>query len=224
MRVLIVEDEEGIATFLKTGLESEYFAVDIADDGEKGAFMGGTNDYDVIVLDNMLPKMNGAQVCESIRKVGKTTPIIMLSVRSEMSTKVELLNKGADDYLTKPFSLEELIARIRALLRRPTVISSEILEIDDLTLDTKRHMVKRGQKEVYLTKKEFMLLELLLRRKGTPVSRGTIIEHVWDMSIDPFSNTVESHILNLRKKITPRGKKQLIYTVPGVGYKIDLRE
>lgn len=140
MRILIVEDEEGIATFLKAGLESEYFAVDVAEDGEKGSYLARTNDYDIIILDNMLPKKNGDEVCEDIRKHGKNTPIIMLSARSELGVKVDLLNKGADDYLTKPFSLEELIARIRALLRRPNAVSSEILEVDDLVMDTKRHI------------------------------------------------------------------------------------
>jgi DNA-binding response OmpR family regulator len=221
MRILVVEDEEGIASFLKAGLESEYFAVDVAEDGERGSFFGRTNDYDVIILDNMLPKKNGDQVCDDIRKAGKTTPIIMLSARSELGIKVELLNKGADDYMTKPFSLEELLARIRALLRRPTTISSEILQTDDLTLDTKQHVIKRGDKEIYLTKKEFMLLELLLKKKGSVVSRGTIMEHVWDMNVDPFSNTIESHILNLRKKIALDGGKELISTLPGIGYKIE---
>ena len=223
MRILVVEDEEGIATFLKAGLESEYFAVDVAEDGEKGSFLARTNDYDIIVLDNMLPIKNGSQVCEEIRKNGKITPIIMLSAISDLGTKVDLLNKGADDYLTKPFSLEELLARIRALLRRPNTLSSEILEVDDLIMDTKRHVTKRSGQEVYLTKKEFMLLELLMKSKGSVVSRGSIIEHVWDMHVDPFSNTIESHILIIRKKIaTPKNKKDLITTLPGIGYKIDI--
>ena len=221
MRVLVIEDESGISRLLKAGLESEYFAVDIAEDGERGSYLARTNGYDIIILDNMLPFKNGKEVCDEVRKSGVTTPIIMLSVQADMTTKVDLLNKGADDYLTKPFSLEELIARIRALLRRPTTISSDVFDIDDLVLDTKRHTVFRGIREITLTKKEFMLLELLLRRKRTVVSRGTIMEHVWDMHIDPFSNTVESHILNLRKKLHTKGKKQLIHTVPGVGYKID---
>jgi DNA-binding response OmpR family regulator len=160
MRILVIEDEEGIATFLRAGLESEYFAVDVAEDGEKGSYLARTNEYDAIILDNMLPKKDGSEVCSDIRMAGKTTPIIMLSARSELGVKVDLLNKGADDYLTKPFSLEELIARIRALLRRPTVFSSEILVADNLTMDTKQHITKRGTKEIYLTKKEFMLLEL----------------------------------------------------------------
>ena len=224
MRILIVEDEEGIAAFLKAGLESEYFAVDVAEDGEKGSYLARTNDYDIIVLDNMLPKKNGSEVCEDIRKQGKNTPIIMLSARSELGVKVDLLNKGADDYLTKPFSLEELIARIRALLRRPVAVSSEILQVDDLVMDTKRHITKRGDKELYLTRKEFMLLELLMKKKGSVVSRGSIMEHVWDMNVDPFSNTIESHILNIRKKIASKGKKDLVYTLPGIGYKIDIND
>jgi DNA-binding response OmpR family regulator len=224
MRILVIEDEEGISRFLKAGLESEYFAVDVADDGEKGSYLAKTNEYDIIILDNMLPKKNGSQVCEEIRAAGKTTPIIMLSARGEMGIKVELLNKGADDYMTKPFSLEELLARIRALLRRPQQVSSEILEIDDLVLDTKKHIVKRGSKEVYLTRKEFMLLEYLLKHKDSVVSRGMIMEHVWDMNADPFSNTIESHILNVRKKISVKGKKNVIHTLPGIGYKISMVE
>lgn len=220
MRVLVIEDEEKIATFLKSGLESEYFAVDIAEDGEKGSSLAKINDYDIIILDNMLPKKSGGQVCEDIRKTGKTTPIIMLSAVNEMGIKVDLLNKGADDYMTKPFSLEELLARIRALLRRPSVISSDILEIDDLVMDTKKHTVKRNNKEIYLTRKEYMLLELLLKNEGNVVSRAAIMEHVWDMNADPFSNTIESHILNVRKKISSKGTKELIHTLPGIGYKM----
>lgn len=146
----------------------------------------------------------------------------MLSARGEMGIKVELLNKGADDYLTKPFSLEELLARIRALLRRPASVSSEILQIDDLVMDTKKHITTRKGKEIYLTRKEFMLLEYLLRHKSTVVSRGMLLEHVWDINVDPFSNTIESHVLNVRKKIAIKGKKDLIQTLPGIGYKIDI--
>lgn len=222
MRILVIEDEEGIASFLKSGLESEYFAVDIAEDGEQGSYLAQTNEYDMIILDNNLPKKNGGEVCKEIRASGKTTPIIMLSAVSALGVKVDLLNKGADDYLTKPFSLDELLARIRALLRRPATFTAEILAADDLTLDTKQHVVKRGDKEIYLTRKEFMLLELLMKKKGSVVTRGNIMEHVWDMHVDPFSNTIDSHILNVRKKIASDGKKDLIYTLPGIGYKIDI--
>jgi DNA-binding response OmpR family regulator len=222
MRILIIEDSKEITNFLKLSLEGEQFVVDVAEDGEKGSFWARTNDYDLIILDNILPKKTGLEVCEEIRKSGKTMPIIVLSVRSETLTKIQLLNAGADDYLIKPFSFEELLARIRALLRRPKVIESEILQVDDLTLDTKKCLVKRGKKEeIYLTRKEFMLLEYLLKNSGSVLSRGMIMEHVWDMNVDPFSNTIESHILSLRRKIDIPGKKKLIHTVSGRGYKID---
>ena len=222
MRILLVEDSKEIINFLKPSLEAELFAVDVAEDGEKGSFLGRTNDYDLIILDIILPKKGGLEVCREIREKGKTAPIIVLSVKTETVTKIELLNAGADDYLIKPFSLEELLARIRALLRRPKQIEGDILELDDLTLDTKRCTVKRGKREAHLTRKEFMLLEYLLRNKGIVLSRGMIMEHVWDMNVDPFSNTIESHILSLRHKIDFSGKKKLIHTVSGRGYKLDV--
>lgn len=221
MRVLIIEDDVDIINFLKTALESAYFVVDEAKDGEHGSYLARTNEYDAIILDNILPLKSGAEVCEEVRKAGKTTPIIIISGRAETTTKVELLNKGADDYLTKPFSFEELVARIRALLRRSTNFSPDILEHGDLVMDTQIHTTRHGEHEIYLTKKEFMLLELLLRRKGSVVSRSTIMEHVWDMNADPFSNTLESHILNVRKKLSGCNKSSLIQTIPGIGYKID---
>lgn len=223
MRILLVEDEKEIRDFLKPSLEAEFFSVDVAEDGDKGSFAARTTDYDLIILDNILPKKNGMQVCQDIRKNGKTVPIIMLSVKSDTATKVELLNAGADDYLNKPFSFDELLARVRALMRRPKEIAREVLALDDLTVNTKTCSVTRGKKDVYLTRKEFMLLEYLLRNKGNVLSRGMILEHVWDMDADPFSNTIESHILSLRRKIDIAGGKKLIHTVPGRGYKIDLK-
>lgn len=220
MRILVIEDEIKISDFLKKSLEAECFAVDVAGDGERGSYLARINDYDLVILDNILPKKTGLEVCQEIRKDGKNMPIIMLSVKAETSTKVELLNAGADDYLIKPFSLEELLARMKALLRRPHQIESEVLTIDDITLDTKRNIVKQGDKEVYLTRKEFMLLEYLMKNPGIVLSRGMILEHVWDMNADPFSNTIESHILSLRRKIDNKGKKKLIHTISGRGYKI----
>lgn len=220
MHILIVEDEREINDFLRVSLEAECFAVDTAFDGDRGSYLGRTNEYDLIILDNVLPIKEGREACKEIRESGKTTPIIMLSVKSETVTKVDLLNAGADDYMTKPFSLEELLARMRALLRRPKQIESEVLSLEDLIVDTKRHMVKRGGREVYLTRKEFVLLTYLLKNAGAAMSRGMIMEHVWDMNIDPFSNTLESHILSLRKKIDIKSKKKLIRTVPGIGYKV----
>lgn len=220
MRILVIEDEYGIASLLKTGLESEYFVVDVAADGETGSYLARTNEYDLIILDNMLPKKSGKEVCSEIRQAGKTTPIIILSVQSELLTKVDLLDRGADDYLTKPFSFEELLARIRALLRRPPSISESALSVRNIVLDLHQHTVEKEGVTIYLTRKEFMLFELLLRRKGAVVSRAMIIEHVWDMHTDPFSNTLESHILNLRKKVDDPNCESVIKTVPGIGYKV----
>lgn len=222
MHLLVVEDDKEINDFLRVSMEAECFAVDTAFDGETGSYMARTSNYDLIILDNILPKKEGRIACKEIRDAGKTCPIIMLSVKSETVTKVDLLNAGADDYMTKPFSLEELLARMRALLRRPKEIETDILNIDDLFIDAKRHSVRRGKKEIYLTRKEFVLLSYLLRNAGAAMSRGMIMEHVWNMDIDPFSNTIESHILSLRKKIDAKSKKKLIHTVPGIGYKISV--
>ena len=223
MRILVVEDEKQISDSLKVSLGAECYAVDVAEDGAKGSYLARTNEYDLIILDNILPKKSGLEVCKEIRDNGSTTPIIMLSVKTESTTKVDLLNAGADDYLTKPYSFQELLARIRALLRRPQDIEDEILTIDDIALDSRKHTVKRGKKEIYLTRKEFALLEYLLKNQGVALSRGMIMEHVWDMNVDLFSNTIESHILSLRRKLDIKNKKKFIHTVPGIGYKAELR-
>lgn len=224
MKALVVEDEKQISDLLKKNLQAENFNVDTALDGEEGSFMARTNNYDIILLDNMMPKKNGQQVCREIRKDGRSVPIIMVSVNSETTTKVDLLNSGADDYLTKPFEFNELLARVNALLRRPEKVEKEVLEIDDLTIDTARHEVKRGGKEIHLTKKEFMLLKYLVKNSGIVLSRNMLLENVWDTSVDYFSNTIESHIRSLRRKIDTKGKKKLIYTVSGRGYKVDLKK
>ncbi|MEA1963151.1 MAG: response regulator transcription factor [Patescibacteria group bacterium] len=221
MRILVVEDEKNICDFLKKSLESECYAVDTAADGEKGLEMIRGGNYNIVILDNNMPKKTGLEVCEEVRVEKNNIPILMLSVQSETTTKVDLLNAGADDYLTKPFSIDELQARIKTLLRRPKVIADEILKIDDLSLDIDRHSVKRGKKEISLTKKEFTLLAYLLKNIGIVLSRSMIMEHVWDMNVDPFSNTIESHIMSLRKKINLPKHKKLIHTVSGRGYKID---
>jgi len=221
MRILVIEDEQEIIDFLKPSLENAGFVVDAAMDGEQGAFLAKTNSYDLMIVDLMLPKKDGKEVCNEIREKGITTPILILSVIAETKNKTDLLNVGADDYLTKPFAFEELLARVRALLRRPRNMQEDIIEIDDLALDTVRHSVARGGKRIRLTPKEFTLLEYLLRNRGAVVSRSMILEHVWDMNADPFSNTIEAHILSLRKKIDVKGKTKLIHTVHGLGYRID---
>jgi DNA-binding response OmpR family regulator len=221
MRILVVEDDPKINDFLKISLESEYFVVDTVNDGEKGYYLAMNNEYDVIILDFMLPGKLGLEICKELRTNGIQTPIIGLSVKSETVNKVGFLNAGADDYLTKPFSFEELIARIQALLRRPQSIESNIVEIGGIELDSQKHTVRKDGKEIYLTRKEFLLLEYLMKNHGTVLSRGMILEHVWDMNADPFSNTIETHIMTLRRKIDSEQSLKLIRTVPGVGYKID---
>jgi DNA-binding response OmpR family regulator len=223
MRALIIDDERGVRETLAENLRAQCFAVDTASDGTEGSYMARTNAYDIIILDNMLPEKSGNTVCQEVRRVGHTCPILILSVLSDTWRKVDLLNSGADDYMIKPFSFEELMARIRALMRRPAQIAGDILTIDDLALDAKQQSVKRGGIGIYLTRKEFMLLEYLMRNQGSVLTRGMIMEHVWDMTNDPFSNTIESHILSLRKKVDNKPERKLIHTVSGRGYKMDTR-
>ncbi|KND50441.1 MAG: two-component system, OmpR family, response regulator [Parcubacteria bacterium C7867-007] len=221
MRALVIEDEPDIREALAENLRARAFVVDTADDGTQGSYLARTNAYDIIILDNMLPEKNGYAVCEDIRRTGRTTPILVLSVLSDSWRKVELLNAGADDYMIKPFSFEEVMARIRALLRRPHVMEGDLLAVDTLSLDTKKQVVRRSEIQIHLTKKEYMLLEYLMRNRGSVLSRSMIMEHVWDMTSDPFSNTIESHMLSLRKKIERPEWKKLIYTVPGRGYRME---
>jgi len=221
MRALVVDDEKGLRDTLAENLRAECFAVDTAGDGTEGSYLARTNDYDIIILDNMLPEKTGAAVCQEIRRTGRNVPILVLSVLSDTWRKVDLLNAGADDYMIKPYSFDELMARIRALMRRPAQLEGDVLTLDTLVLDTKQQSVKRGGEGIYLTRKEYMLLEYLMRNRGCVLSRGMIMEHVWDMLSDPFSNTIESHIVSLRRKVDKSEHLKLIYTVPGRGYKID---
>lgn len=219
MRILVIEDNKEIRELLKFGLEAEMFSVDTAEDGESGSYIARTNDYDLILLDNILPKKTGSEVCHEIRKAGRNTPVILMSVKSDTDEKVRLLTVGADDYVAKPFSFKELLARIRAILRRPETNMPENLATGDLVLNSRTHEVRRGNASIYLTRKEYSLLELLIRHSGEVVSRGAIMEHVWDLDGNPFSNTIETHVFNLRRKLE-KGKKRLIWNVPGRGYKI----
>jgi DNA-binding response OmpR family regulator len=221
MKILIVEDDPEILEFLRDGFEAESSTVESADNGADGSYMARVNEYDVIILDYSLPKKNGGIVCDEIRAAGKMTPIIFLSVMGEVHQKIDSLEKGADDYITKPFPFEELRARVRALARRPRKIESSTLSVGDLVLDGEKQTVLRGQTGIYLTRKEFSLLHFLMKNPGMVLSRSLIMEHVWSTESDPFSNTIESHILNLRKKINIGRKKDLIRNVPGRGYTID---
>lgn len=222
MRILVIEDNKDIRELLKASLTAEMFAVDTVSDGERGSYTARTNDYDLILLDNILPKKHGPEICKEIRQAGKSTPIIMMSVKSDIDEKSRSLNIGADDYIAKPFSLKELLARIRAVLRRPRTVVPEELTAGNISINSRTHEVLLDSKHVHLTRKEFSLLELLVRHNGQTVSRGTIMEHVWDLDGNPFSNTIETHIFNLRRKLEENSKRgsRLIFNVPGRGYRI----
>ena len=222
MRILVVEDEHKIANSIKKGLEQENFSVDIVFDGESALDMAETEEYDCIVLDLMLPKINGVQVCSQLRKDENHTPIIMLTAKSELEDKVHGLTMGADDYLTKPFAFEELLARIRALLRRPKDRLENTLKCGDLELNPATFEVKRLDEQVNLTKKEFALLEYLMRNKNKTVTKDQIISHVWNYDSNILDNTVEQYIGYLRNKIDKPfpNKKQLLQTIRGFGYKL----
>ncbi len=223
MRILIVEDEEKLALSLKKVLESESYAVDVAGDGEVGLDMALSEDYDLILLDLGLPKMDGVEMCRQIRSEGIKTPVLMLTARDTIKDKTGGLDIGADDYLIKPFVLEELLARVRSLLRRGGTNPEVLLKTGSLEFDPASKKVTRAGKEIFLTVKEFGLLEFLLRRKGQVVNKQQILEHVWDMNTDPFSNVVDVYIGYLRNKIdkTFSKEKALITTVKGMGYKVE---
>lgn len=221
MKVLIVEDDPHLAQLVKKSLIAKNYAVDIASDGSEGSFLGKMYDYDVIMLDYSLPKKDGLAVCKEIRSAGRTTPIIFLSVIDDLKVKVSALNQGADDYLVKPFELEELHARLEALLRRPRIkVPKSVLKAGDIVMDLNKRSVTRGKTEIHLTRKEFGVLEYLMRNKGNPVSRVLIMEHVWTADSDIFSNTVETHMRNLRKKLNIANKPDLISNIIGRGYMI----
>jgi DNA-binding response OmpR family regulator len=222
MRVLIVEDERKIANALKRGLEQESFAVDVSFDGDDGLAMALDEPYDVIVLDRMLPGTDGLSLCKQVREAGKQVPIIMLTAKDAIGDRVAGLNSGADDYLIKPFAFEELLARIRSLLRRPAQVISPVLACDDLTMNTQTFEVRRSATQVALTSKEFALLEYLLRNQGKVLTKDTIIGHVWDYDADILPNTVEVYISYLRNKIDRAfpDRPELVHTMRGFGYKL----
>ncbi len=222
MRVLLIDDNTDLITGLSATLSTAGFVIDCAHDGATGAKMARVNGYDAIVLDYNLPEMNGYEVCCSLRAKGKTTPIIVLSVLGGTDLKVRLLECGADDYLTKPFSARELIARLHALGRRPVTQQSTVLQLGDLELDTRRYSAKKGKKILQLTPKEFKILEQLLIHAGEIVSRATLLEHVWDDQANPLSNSLDMHISALRKKIDGAKKSSIIKTIPGIGYQLIL--
>lgn len=221
MKILVVEDNKKLAANLKEGLEQDGFAVDCIHDGmeaEKRILINRT-EYDVVILDLMLPNKDGVEICLSWREHGIVIPVLMLTARDATDDKVKGLNMGADDYLAKPFALEEVTARVRALMRRPAITENVVIQLKDIVLNTTSHTVTRDGEELVLTLKEYMVLEYLMRNQGHVVTRDTLYDHAWDYADTSFSNTVNVHIKNLRQKLHDNGT--LIQTIRGVGYKME---
>ena len=219
MRCLLIEDENKVADFVARGLRAERFAVDVARDGESGWELARANDYDLVILDLMLPKLSGTEVLSRIRRQNATVPILILTARDATSEKVRHFEAGADDYLTKPFAFAELLVRIKSLLRRGPVARENVLRVGNLELDRLTQQVKRDGKRLDLTSKEYSLLEYLMNHPARVFSRTMIIEHVWDYQFDPHTNIVEARMCRLRDKVDRPFDRKLIHTVRGVGYR-----
>ncbi|HEY9228214.1 MAG TPA: response regulator transcription factor [Gemmatimonadaceae bacterium] len=218
MRLLLVEDDPQLGPTLARGLRERAYAVDLATNGKDAVYRAAINEYDIIVLDYMIPEMDGFAVAREIRKRGRATPILLLTARDAIEDRVAGLDAGADDYLVKPFALDELLARLRALARRAANVLPTVLTVGDLALDTRTHRLTKRGREIALTAKEYALLEFLARNAGAVVSRADITAHVWDDNHDPFSNTLEVFINRLRKRIDDEGGKSYIRTRRGSGY------
>jgi len=223
MRILIAEDDPAIASFVKKGLEAEHYAVDVSPNGEQARAMAAELDYDLLLLDLSLPLMDGVAVLRSLRDCKPGMPILILTSRNRIEDRVQCLDLGADDYLTKPFSFIELSARVRALLRRSKLPATSTLTIADLKLDRIERRVERGGRQIELTAKEFALLEYMMRNAGRRVTRAMIIEHVWNLSFDTSTNIVDVYVNYLRRKMDKNFSSPLIHTVRGVGYELSNR-
>ena len=219
MRVLVVEDHGRMAELIERGLEEEGYAVDVVGTGEDGVWMASENEYDAILLDVILPGADGFEVCRRIREAGRWSPILMLTARDAVDDRVRGLDAGADDYLTKPFSFSELLARLRALVRRGAPERTPVLEAGDLTLDPSTHVVHRGDARIDLTAQEFALLEYFMRHRGEVLSRTALIEHVWDFAFEGDSNVVDVYVRYLREKVDRPFGRRSIETVRGSGYR-----
>ncbi len=218
MRLLLVEDDARIARFVAKGLREEAYAVDVTANGDDALYEAAINSYDLIILDVMIPGRNGFEVCRELRKAGQRVPILMLTARDAVEDRISGLDHGADDYLTKPFEFRELLARLRALLRRSGELRPAQITVADLVLDTGAQSVARAGRNISVTTKEYALLEFLARNAGRVVGRAEIAEHVWDESFDPFSNLIEVYVNRLRRKIELGGGKPLLHTRRGAGY------
>jgi two-component system, OmpR family, copper resistance phosphate regulon response regulator CusR len=221
MRLLIIEDQPEVAQFLKAGLEARYFSVDIASDGEQGSFLARTNTYQAIIMNDILPKQAGPEVVREIRQDNNPVPIIIITGKNDLATKKNLYELGIDDFLSKPFVFDELLLHLKALLRRPLNIQGRFFKLGDLSIDSDEYIVKRGSKKIELTKKEFAILEFLIKNRGKVLSRTQILENVWDINGDLLSNTIETHMSSLRRKMRIPDKPDLIHTFIGRGYKLD---
>jgi two-component system copper resistance phosphate regulon response regulator CusR len=220
VRILLVEDEPTAARLLAKGLGEQSYAVDVAHDGVRALELIGTSEYDLVILDVMLPRKDGLTVCRELRAAGHVMPILMLTARDAVEARVSGLDCGADDYLVKPFDFREVLARIRALLRRAPALQREIIRVADLTIDTRARRVTRGGRRIELTAKEYSLIEYLARRAGDIVRRDEIAEHVWDQNFDPLSNLIEVYIRRLRRKIDDDFSAKLLNTKRGLGYRL----
>ena len=218
MRILVIEDEKKVASFIKKGLEEEHYAVDTAYDGETGLYMADINEYDLIVLDLMIPKIDGLEVLQKIRSNKNNVPILVLTAKDTVEDIVKGLDSGCDDYLTKPFNFTVFLARIRALLRREKIEKEPLLKLADLTLSPVTHKVMRGEKEIELTSKEYALLEYFMRNPDKVLTRTMISEHVWDYHFDSLTNVIDVYVNYLRRKIDKDFEPRLIHTIRGVGY------
>jgi two-component system, OmpR family, copper resistance phosphate regulon response regulator CusR len=218
VRILLVEDDTRVAAFIARGLREQAYAVDVSGNGEQALYQASVNEYDLVILDLMLPVKDGYQVCRELRAAGFRAPILMLTARDAVDDRVEGLDSGADDYLTKPFDFKELLARLRALRRRSAELRPAVARVADLTLNTASHAVERGGRVVSLTAKEYALLEFLVLNAGRVVGREAIAEHVWDESFDPFSNVIDVYVKRLRAKLDTGYSRRLIHTRRGEGY------
>jgi heavy metal response regulator len=220
MRVLVVEDQDRIASFIEKGLKEQGFVVDVSGNGDDGYALATTEPYDALVLDIMLPGRDGLSILKNLRKKGMSVPVILLTARGELDERLEGLNLGADDYMTKPFYIEELVARLHTVVRRASGEATHLLRVGDLVMDLVAHHVMRGEEEIPLSMREFSLLEFLMRSPGRVLSRMQICEHVWNYNFDPDTNLVDVYIQRLRKKVDKDFPEKLIETVRGVGYRI----
>lgn len=223
MKILIIEDDTNLTAALTECLQSEHMVVDVCSEGDTGSYIARTNSYNLILLDNILPKKLGTDVCKELRRSYIKTPILMMSIHNSSDDRVSYLEAGADDCIEKPFSIIELVTKIKTLTKRPYEIRDSVITIDDVTIDTNNLTVSKKGKHIYMTRKEFLILEQIAKKPGIVVSRMDIMDYVWNKDFDPFSNTIETHIRNIRKKIGDR-KNTKIETIPGRGYRVSTKE